>query len=221
MARLEDVVGDRASESAEPGAGLEAAAASEAPARPHAAPVPEAAVELEAAMKAGGAVWLRPDTSTTGGALLPPTTGPVWYVWSDGAGYLLTGPGEQPLPGIVAGSRCAITARNSTGGRAITWTGMVEALDPAGSEWAAVAPKLAAARLNGGDPVVAVPTWPGRLTILVLRPTGDQATAPDGMPDDSQAAPPLPSPATTPYRMPSDITRGWRRRAKARKTNRT
>lgn len=180
-----------------------------------------AAVELEAAMKNSGIVWLEPDSSgavpAANSITIPTSTGPVWHVWSDGSCYLLTGPGEQKLPGIVPGSHCQVTARNAAGGRAITWAATVEALDPVGSEWLAVAPKLAAGRLNGGDPVAVVPTWPGRLTILRLRPTGDQASALTGLPDDSQAAAPLPSPATTPYRMPSDITRRWRRRRTARR----
>jgi len=168
-------------------------------------------------MKTGGVVWLEPDASAAGTSAVPPTTGPVWYVWSEGACYLLTGPGEQALPGIVHGGQCRVTARNPAGGRAITWAANVEALDPADAEWAAVAPKLAAGRLNGGDPVTVVPTWPGRLVILGLRPTGEFATAETGFPDVSHAAVPLPSPATTTYRMPSDITRRWRRRQKANK----
>ncbi|MDQ4037932.1 MAG: hypothetical protein M3313_06200 [Actinomycetota bacterium] len=178
----------------------------------------EPAAVLEAVMKTAGVVWLSPESAVAadqdrpGADPVPWTTGPVWHVWSEGACYLLTGPGEQPLPGIVAGSRCQVTARNAAGGRVITWEATVEALDPSGRQWSAVAPKLAAARLNGGDPMLVVPTWPGRLTILCLRPTGDQASARTGLPDDSLAAAPLPTPATTPYRMPSDITRRWWRR---------
>ncbi|MDQ3715350.1 MAG: hypothetical protein M3381_04860 [Actinomycetota bacterium] len=172
----------------------------------------EASAKVEAAMKTGGVVWLQPCPVTVGTGASPPGTGPVWYVWSEGACYLLTGPGEQPLPGIVHGGRCHVTTRDSAGGRAMTWTATVEAVDPTGAQWAVVAPRLAAGRLNGGDPVAVVPTWPGRLTILCLRPTGELATARTGLPDGSQATAPLPSPATTPYRMPSDITRRWRRR---------
>lgn len=161
----------------------------------------EPSVALEAVMKSAGVVWLAPDPTSPDAGTQPPTTGPVWHVWSEDACYLLTGPGEQPLPGIVAGSRCRVTVRNASGGRAFTWLASVENLDPAGAEWAAAAPKLAAGRLNGGDPVTVVPTWPGRLTILCLRPTGTLVTETD-MPDSSQAAPPLPSPATSPYRMP-------------------
>jgi len=172
----------------------------------------DAAAALEAAMKTGGVVWLRPVDAIAGTSAVPPTTGPVWYVWSGGACYLLTGPGEQVLPGIVHGGRCRVTARNTAGGRAITWTATVEAVDPAGPDWATIAPKLAAGRLNGGDPVAVLPTWPGRLIIFCLRPTGAFDTAETGFPDVSHAAAPLPSPATTAYRMPSDITRRWRRR---------
>lgn len=174
-------------------------------------------------MKGAGVVWLSPDPSSPGSSPIPATTGPLWLVWSAGASYLLTGPGEQPVPGISPGGRCLVTARGSNGGRAITWAATVVALDPAGPEWAAVAPKLAAGRLNGGDPVAVVPTWPGRLTILCLRPTGELVTAETGLPEDSHAAAPLPSPATTPYRMPSDLSRAWRRRrsGKPRNQNKT
>ena len=171
---------------------------------------------LEAAMKGVGVVWLAP-VAVPGSSTIPSTTGPVWHIWFEGACYLLTGPGEQPLPGIVDSGTCQVTARNSAGGRAITWTATVEALEPAGQEWTSVAPKLAAGRLNGGDPAAVVPTWPGTVTILCLRPTGEQATAATGLTDESHAARPLPSPATTPYQMPSDITRGWRARRGARR----
>jgi len=181
----------------------------------------EASAAVEGAMKGAGVVWLSPDQGPTGTPMHPSSTGPVWHVWSEEACYLLTGPGEQPLPGIVHGARCQVTARDRAGGRAITWAATVEAVDPAGPEWGSVAPKLAAGRLNGGDPVVVVSTWPGRLTILCLRPTGDLATARTGLPDGSQAAVPLPSPATTPYRMPSDITRRWRRRRGDKAKNKT
>lgn len=175
------------------------------------------AVVLDVAMKGVGVVWLAPDPHLPG---VPPTTGPLWHVWSDGACYLLTGPGEQQLPGITAGNRAQVIVRNAAGGRALRWEADVEILDPAGAVWAAVAPKLAAGRLNGGDPVTVVQTWPGRLTIVCLRPTGALVTPEIDMPDDSGAAPPLPTSATTPYRMPSDITRSWRRRRKAKRASR-
>ena len=80
----------------------------------------------------------------------PPGGRPVaaWQLWRDGASYLLTGPGEQPLPGLAGAATCTVTAR-ADGGGAVSWTAEVAALDPAGAEWAEVFPALAAARLNG------------------------------------------------------------------------
>lgn len=171
-------------------------------------------------MKGVGVVWLSPKPSGGTTSQGPVSTGPVWHIWSDGACYLLSGPGEQPLPGIVHGGCCTVTARNSGGGRAITWTATVQALEPESEQWATIAPKLAAGRLNGGDPATVVLTWPGRLSIMCLRPTGEQDTAGSGLPDDSGATAPLPSPATTPYRMPSNLTRGLPRPWPRRRTER-
>lgn len=174
----------------------------------------ETAAALEVAMKGPGVVWLGPVPGQAPPTGAPTTTGPVWHVWSDGAAYLLTGPGEQPLPGVLPGRCCQVTVRGSHGGRALSWTAHVDALDPDSAEWAEVASKLAAGRLNGGDPAAVLPTWPGRLRILCLRPTGELITAATGSSEASGAAPPMPTPASTAYRMPSDITRNapWRRR---------
>ena len=91
---------------------------------------------------------------------------PAWSVWRDGASYLLTGPGEQSLPGLADAAACTVTARSAeTGGRNATWSATVARLDPAGEERAAVLPALRAARLNAAvDPATA--------TVLRLTPTG-------------------------------------------------
>ena len=81
---------------------------------------------------------------------------PVWQVWRDGTSLLLTGPGEQPLPGLVDGGAATVIARSpDTGGRAATWAATVRVL--AGAERAEALPALLTARLNGTpDPDSAV-----------------------------------------------------------------
>ena len=104
-------------------------------------------VVAEAARKAA-VLWV-------GVAGRPPVA--AWPLWRDGATYLLTGPGEQPLPGLAGATACTVTARSpDTGAAVATWTAAVARVDPAGEEWAAVFPALRAARLNGSpDPATA------------------------------------------------------------------
>lgn len=113
------------------------------------------ALVVEAARKAG-VLWV----AAPGARPVP-----AWAVWRDGATYLLTGPGEQSLPGLAAAAECTVTARSAdTGGRLATWRAAVTRLDPATEEWTAVLPTLRAARLNATvDPTTA--------TILRLTPT--------------------------------------------------
>lgn len=97
----------------------------------------------EVARKAG-VVWVAP----AGGSAVP-----AWQVWREGASYLLTGPGEQPLPGLDGAARCTVTARSEGG--AVSWPATVERLD--GDARAGALPFLLAARLNGSpDPATAV-----------------------------------------------------------------
>jgi hypothetical protein len=121
--------------------------------------VPDAALIAEAARKAG-VLWVAP----TGPAGHPPV--PAWQVWRDGASYLLTGPGEQSLPGLADAAECEVTARSAdTGGRIATWRASVERVERDSDEWRQVVPALAAARLNGH------PDW-AAVTVLRLRPVG-------------------------------------------------
>jgi hypothetical protein len=88
---------------------------------------------------------------------------PAWSVWRDGSTYVLTGPGEQRLPGLAGSTGCELTARSAdTGGRIATWPATVERVEPDSEEWRGVVPALAAARLNGH------PDW---TTAVVLRLT--------------------------------------------------
>ena len=89
---------------------------------------------------------------------------PAWQVWRDGATYLLTGPGEQALPGLAQAAECEVTARSAeTGGRLVTWPAAVTRVEPGSDEWRQIVPALAAARLNGH------PDWT-TATVLKLTP---------------------------------------------------
>jgi hypothetical protein len=89
---------------------------------------------------------------------------PAWQVWRDGASYMLTGPGEQALPGLTGAAECELTARSAdTGGRIATWRATVTVVEPESEEWQQVRPALAAARLNGH------PDW-SAVTVLRLTP---------------------------------------------------
>jgi hypothetical protein len=143
------------------------------------------------AMKKAGVVWV------TGSAGHPQA---CWLHWSGEAAYLVTGPGEQPLPGLAPGGTAAVTARSATtGGRIVTWVAQIGAVEPGGEEWDQVVPALVAGRLNATDSATIADRWAEHNTILRLVPTGEL------LPNDTPAAAPVPTSATTPYRMPANV----------------
>ncbi|HEY5985258.1 MAG TPA: NUDIX domain-containing protein [Streptosporangiaceae bacterium] len=80
---------------------------------------------------------------------------PAWHVWRaeglppPGAAYVVTGPGEQPLPGLGEASRVTVTVASSqTGGRLVSWTAVVSHVEPGSADWNAVIGQLASRRLN-------------------------------------------------------------------------
>ena len=44
---------------------------------------------------------------------------PAWHVWDDGAAYVVSGPGEQPLPWLPEEVRIILRSKD-TGGRLLT-----------------------------------------------------------------------------------------------------
>jgi 8-oxo-dGTP diphosphatase len=79
---------------------------------------------------------------------------PAWHIWRTdgepppGAAYVLTGPGEQPLPGLAEAVRVTVTVAASQAGGVLSWTADVGRVDPASAEWGAVVGHLVAGRLN-------------------------------------------------------------------------
>jgi hypothetical protein len=109
---------------------------------PPAAPGPQPPPALIAeATKRAGLVWI-----AIAGQGRPR---PAWHVWRAGAAYVLTGPGEQPLPGLAgAGRVTVIVAGRPSGGTPVTWPATVSRVEPGSAEWDDVIGPLVAGRLN-------------------------------------------------------------------------
>ena len=84
---------------------------------------------------------------------------PAWHVWragtgwpgpgSPGAAYVVTGPGEQPLPGLAgAGRVTVIVAGGQVAGGRVEWPAAVGRVEPGSGEWDEVIGPLVAGRLN-------------------------------------------------------------------------
>jgi hypothetical protein len=111
------------------------------------APPPPPALIAEATKRAG-LIWI-----TIDGQDRPR---PAWHVWRAGtepgalgAAYVVTGPGEQPLPGLDgAGRVTVIVPGGQTAGGRVEWTAAVGRVEPGSGEWDEVIGPLVAGRLN-------------------------------------------------------------------------
>jgi hypothetical protein len=123
---------------------------------------------------------------------------PVWCLWVDDALHLVTGEGEQPTPGLSRSNAVDVSMRGDHGGRIVTWPAAVRELEPDSPEWSAVAPQLAAKRLNApGSVDDTVARWTTTCRIYRLVPAADPIEAGTALSDASGAAPPRPTPAAT------------------------
>ncbi|GAA2004001.1 hypothetical protein [Catenulispora subtropica] len=178
------------------------AAGSEAPWVPE--PDFDAAL-IEEAAKKSGLVWLSPAGLSEEAAKGPDRSGPqaVWHVWHDGAVTVVAGGAEQPLPvWAVPGRVVEIGMRSKeSGGRVISWLSQVELVVPGTPDWGAAAAALHAERLNLAEGDDYQRRWARESAILRMRPLGG-AVPPEG---GSEAARPVPTPATTLGRMPKMI----------------
>jgi hypothetical protein len=150
---------------------------------------------IEEAAKKASLAWL---TVPGAGAAYP-----VWCMWAEGAVCLVTGPGEQPAPGLAEASTAAVTMRGDHGGRVVTWPAAVSRLDPTGEQWAALAPQLAGKRLNAtGGAEETVKRWASECAVYQLAPAGDPQESGETLPDSSLAEPVRQTPATRAVRKP-------------------
>jgi hypothetical protein len=150
------------------------------------------------AMKKAAIAWL-----TAGGH------GPyaVWCLWIDDALYVVSGPGEQPAPGLADVPEAAVTARGDHGGRIVTWPARVERVEPDGEAWAVVVPQLAAKRLNAEAAEDLAQRWARECVVSRLVPVDGPVQSGSDLPDGSLATPPPPSPAVRAARRPFRLHR--------------
>jgi hypothetical protein len=111
------------------------------------AAAPEASALIAEATKRAGLLWL-----SVPGQGRPY---PAWHMWrpgtnaADGSAYVVTGPGEQPLPGLGDAGQVMVTVPSKdSGGSLISWTAAVTRVAAGSAEWDAFSGLLAAARLN-------------------------------------------------------------------------
>ncbi len=136
----------------------------------------------------------------------------LWCLAADGALWVVTGPGEQDAGGLASAQRALVTMRGDHGGRIVTWPATVTRIAPDSEQWAAMAPSLAAKRLNAPTDIEGlVARWANECAVLCLTPAGDPTEAGPTLPDDSLAEPPRDTPARRQPRTPFRLHRVRRR----------
>lgn len=119
----------------------------------------------EAARKAAVA-WLLPDGQAR--------AYPVWCLWTGDALYVVSGPGEQPAPGLAEAGTALVSLRGDHGGRIVTWPAAASRVEPGGDEWQTVVPQLVAKRLNAtGTTEQVAARWATQCPVTRLAPAGD------------------------------------------------
>lgn len=144
------------------------------------------ALVTEAAAKSS-LLWVRP---------APGRAWAAWYVWLDGAAYLVSGPGEQQLPPLTGAVDVILRSRD-TWARLLTLRATATAVTPDDPAWPAVTTALKAQRLNAPDPDRLIQRWAESNAITRLTPTGGVVEQPGQYDDSSGAAAPPPTEATT------------------------
>ena len=120
---------------------------------------------------------------------------PAWHVWLDGTAYVVTGRGEQNLP--VLPTDLAVTFRGKgSGGRLVTVPASARVVTPDDQSWEVATTALKASRLNSpaGDIIA---RWATEATVYALTPHGDALQGPGSYSQQSGAAAPASTPATT------------------------
>ncbi|WP_432834704.1 hypothetical protein [Dactylosporangium sp. CA-092794] len=123
----------------------------------------------------------------------------VWCAWLGGSLLVVSGEGEQAVPGLADAAEAEVTLRGDHGGRIVTFPAGVSRIASDDEAWAELVVPLAGKRLNGAAGAEDLArAWAERCVVSRLTPDGVSAA----LPDDAQAAPPRPTPATRIPRRP-------------------
>ncbi len=145
------------------------------------------------AATASSVLWIEPGDGSSH---------PAWFVW-DAAGdplgtgpaaYVISGPGEQPLPELPPQVMLVLRSKDS-GGRLLRILADVTRVRPEDSAWAGAAQQLRTARLNATPDVD--DRWRESGVIWVLAPHGRPAESPGTYAAESRAVDVTPGAAAT------------------------
>lgn len=139
--------------------------------------------------------------------------GPAYCVWVlplEGRLYVITGPGEQSLPGLaealVQGLPAGVTLRGDHGGSIVTYRAAIAEIKSNTTEFESVAPQLAGKRLNAsGTAEDVVARWAEECLLVALIP--DPQDVSTDLADKSQPQPPRPAPVVRETRKPFRLHR--------------
>ena len=103
---------------------------------------------------------------------------PVWCLPAGDTLFVVTGPGEQPAPGLARAHTVTVGARGDHGGLIARWPVKVTRIWPHSDRWPAHAPALAGKRLNATGGVDDVLTrWARECAVLALDLRDDEPQA--------------------------------------------
>jgi hypothetical protein len=95
----------------------------------------------------------------------------AWHVWHEGAVYVVSGGGEQPLPGLVDAARVRVTLRSKdNGARLVAFDAGVEVVDQASPSAAGALALLAKEWLNAVGAAGLLARWATDSTVVRLAP---------------------------------------------------
>ncbi|MFI7628991.1 hypothetical protein [Microbispora rosea] len=118
---------------------------------------------IEEGAKKSGVLWLG----------LPSGVRLAWHAWHDGAIHVVTGGGEQSLPGLAElaaghGELEVVLRSKDNGAELIRFPAVAEVVDQAAAPGAVAA--LAKERLNARDAAGLTARWAGESTVVRLAP---------------------------------------------------